>query len=370
MDSKFDEITDELFNELFQLHPSLATFVGGKFHEYDGKMEPGTIEAVEMDIALMKKLQEKLSHLDPEQLSASNRLDRELLLYFAAFQLFLLEERKDWEAVVTAGGGPVATIGSALFPLFTRSFAPFETRARSMIERLRGCPAFLENSKQLWRRPVKLWTQIAIQECQTMPGFFAVIHQAIQTEAPHLADEFQTVAGEVTSKIQEYQQFLETEVLPRATDEWAYGREGFEKLLQLRKLPYTADEILALGERYREELRNELEELAKEIDPDCKSWEEVRDKIKDKSPPDFEKTLAEIRKASDAAEQFIIKEKLATVAEGTGMQVLETPEYMRPLIPFAALVPAELLSERQISEYVVTPGSTSSFLTEYGQASI
>ncbi|MHA2272604.1 MAG: DUF885 domain-containing protein [Candidatus Hodarchaeales archaeon] len=370
MDSKFDEITDELFNELFQLHPSLATFVGGKFHEYDGKMEPGTIEAVEMDIALMKKLQEKLSHLDPEQLSASNRLDRELLLYFAAFQLFLLEERKDWEVVVTAGGGPVATIGSALFPLFTRSFAPFETRARSMIERLRGCPAFLENSKQLWRRPVKLWTQIAIQECQTMPGFFAVIHQAIQTEAPHLADEFQTVAGEVTSKIQEYQQFLETEVLPRATDEWAYGREGFEKLLQLRKLPYTADEILALGERYREELRNELEELAKEIDPDCKSWEEVRDKIKDKSPPDFEKTLAEIRKASDAAEQFIIKEKLATVAEGTGMQVLETPEYMRPLIPFAALVPAELLSERQISEYVVTPGSTSSFLTEYGQASI
>jgi uncharacterized protein (DUF885 family) len=43
---------------------------------------------------------------------------------------------------------------------------------------------------------------------------------------------------------------------------------------------------------------------------------------------------------------------------------------MRPLIPFAALVPPELLSESQISEYVVTPGSTNSFLTEYGHASI
>ncbi len=241
---------------------------------------------------------------------------------------------------------------------------------RKLIDRLRGCSNFLENSKKLWRRPVKLWTEIAIQECQTTPGFFMIIQQAIQAEAPHLAEEFQAVAEEVSKKIQEYQQFLETEVLPQATHEWVYGRADFEKLLQLQKIPYTVDEILALGEQFHKELRNDLEGLAREIDPECKSWEEVREKTKSKHPPDFENVLAEIRKASEAAREYIIKKKLATVAEGTGMQVLETPAYMRPLIPFAALMPAELLSESQISEYIVTPGSDSSFLTEHNYPSI
>ncbi|MFQ5980763.1 MAG: DUF885 domain-containing protein [Candidatus Heimdallarchaeota archaeon] len=370
MDSKFDEITDNMFNELFQRHPLFATFVGGKFHKFDGMMESGTIEDVEKDISMMKGLKENLSNLDPNQLSESNRLDRELLLDYVALQLFSLEDRKDWEEVVTAGGGPVANIGSGLFPLFTRPFAPFEERIRSIIERLRGCNAYLENSKELWRKPVKLWTKIAIQECQTTPGFFMVIQQAIQAEAPHLADEFQAVAEEVTKKIQEYRQFLENDVLPRATHEWAYGRDEFEKLLQLRRLPYTANEILAMGEQFRTELRKELEDLAKEIDPECKSWEEVRERIKSNHPADFEKVLAEIRKASDAARDYVIKKKLATVAEGTAMEVLETPEYMRPLIPFAALMPAELLSESQISVYIVTPGSDRSFLTEHNYPSI
>lgn len=370
LDSKFDEITEGMFNELLQRHPVFATFVGGKFHKYDGMMESGTFEDIEKDIAMMKRLTEKLSDLDPKQLSASKRLDRELLLDYVALQLFQQEERKDWDAVVTAGGGPVGNIGAGLFMLFTRSFAPFKVRLQSIIARLRGCNDYLENSKEQWRRPVKLWTKIAIQECQTTPGFFMVIQQAIQAETPQLADEFQAVADEVTKKIQEYQEFLENDVLPRATHEWAYGRADFEKLLQLRRFPYTANEILAMGEQFRKELRNELEELAKDIDPECQSWEEVRTKIKSKHPPDFENVLAEIRKASDAAQEYIIRKKLATVAEGTALNVIETPEFLRPLVPFAALMPAEPLSEIQISEYVVTPGSDSSFLIEHNYLSI
>ncbi|MFX0116703.1 MAG: DUF885 domain-containing protein [Candidatus Hodarchaeota archaeon] len=372
MDDSFNEFVESLFEDLIQRHPTYGTFLGGKYHKYDGLMDAGSLEEIEEDIIIFKKALERLSTFDVIQLSPSYRLDRDLLIQFLELQLFFTEELKTWETGLSITGGPAGTIGGSLFPLFMRDFAPFETRVRSMIGRMRGSLEYLENTKKLWRRPIKLWTKHAIKECQTTPGFFTVIHQAIQSQGlpQDLGNEFQAVAADLTKKIQEYQKFLETEVLPRATDDWAFGREAFEKLLELRKLPYNADEILAKGEQFLKELKSELEKLAKEIDPNSTNWEDVREKIKENHPPNFKETLEEVRKASELAREFIDTKGLATIANGTKMDVIETPEFLRPLLPFAALAGAEVLGEKQESQYFVTPGSDESFLKEHSYPSI
>jgi uncharacterized protein (DUF885 family) len=371
MDDSFNKFVESMLDDFVQRHPTYGTYLGGKYHKYDGLMDAGSLEEIEGDIVAFKKALEKLAAFDGEQLSPSCRLDRDLSIQFLELQLFLTEELKTWETGLSLGGGPAGTIGSSLFPLFMRDFAPFEARARSMIERMRGSLEYLENTKKLWRRPIKLWTEHAIKECQTTPGFFMVIHQAIQSQGlEDLANEFQAVAADVTKSIQEYQKFLEVEVLPRATHEWAFGREAFGRLLELRKLPYNADEILAKGEQFLKELKNELEKLAKEIDPKCTNWEEVREKIKQNHPPNFKETLEEVRKASELAREYIITKELATIADGTKMEVIETPEFLRPLLPFAALAGAEVLGQKQESQYFVTPGSDDSFLKEHSYPSI
>ncbi|MHA2495796.1 MAG: DUF885 domain-containing protein [Candidatus Hodarchaeales archaeon] len=371
-DPEFAELRETMLDDFLQRHPLVATFVGGKYHKFDGLMESGTLEDIEKDILQFKEVKEQLLELDPNHLMSENRLDRELAIHFIEQQLFLLDELKIWEAVVTANGGPVGDVAAGLFPLFARDFAPFKTRVHSMIGRMRNSIDYLENTKNLWQKPVKLWTEIAIKECATTPGFFMVIGQALETQKmpEDLINEFQAAAADLTKSIQEYQKFLEAEILPRATHDWALGPEDFEKLLKHRKLPYSADEILKMGERFVKELKAEIEEIAKEIDPNSKSWDEVREQIKAKHPPDFEQTLKEVHKASEAARKFVTKKGLATIADGTKMHVIETPEYLRPLIPFAALMIPEMLAKKQESHYIVTRGADDSFLKEHNYPSI
>ncbi|MFW9915143.1 MAG: DUF885 domain-containing protein, partial [Candidatus Thorarchaeota archaeon] len=242
----------------------------------------------------------------------------------------------------------------------------------SMIGRMRNSIDYLENSKKLWQKPVKLWTEIAIKECTTTPGFFMVIGQAFQSQKmpEDLINEYQAAAADLTKSIQEYQKFLEAEILPRATHDWALGSENFEKLLKYRKLPYSAVEILEIGERFVKEIKAEIKAIAKEIDPDCKDWHDVREEIQANHPPDFEQTLKEVHKASEAARKFVIQKKIATIADGTQMKVIETPEYLRPLIPFAALMVPELLAKKQESHYIVTPGTDDSFLKKHNYPAI
>jgi hypothetical protein len=368
LDNSFNEFVDSMLGNFIQRQPTLATYIGGKYHKYDALMDEGSLNAIEEEIAELKEAKQKLLAFDSSQLSPSCRLDRDLLIGFCELQLFFSDELKTWERGLAQGGGPVGAIGGGLFPLFMRDFASFEARIRSMIGRMQGSIEYLENSKKRWRRPIKLWTELAIKECQTTPGFFSVIHNSIQSK--ELANEFQAVAADLTKHIEEYQKFLETDVLPRATDDWALGQEAFAKLLRLRKLPYTHEEILTIGERFLKELKEELKELGKEIDPNCKNWEEVREKIKENHPFNFEQTLEEIRKASALAFEFVVKKGLATIADGTTMNIIETPEFLRPLLPFAALFIPEVLTEKQESQYVVTPGSDDSFLKEHNYPSI
>ena len=140
MDSKFDENVKKTIDEFMERHPLGATYIGGEYHRFDGEMEKGTIEDVEKDIVSLKQSKDTLLSIDENELSAKKRLERQLLMHFSDLQLFQNEELKTWEHGVSAGGGPVGTIGGGLFPLFMRDFAPFEARVQSMISRLRKCP--------------------------------------------------------------------------------------------------------------------------------------------------------------------------------------------------------------------------------------
>ncbi len=368
MDESFSKFIETTINDFLQRHPGLATSVGGKYHEFDSLMEKGSLKEIEENAKFLKEIKGKLAAFDPTQLSPSNRLNRELLQYIIDLEVFQNEEVRNWEK---GAFGPVGIIGRALFMLFVHDFAPIETRARSMIGRLQQSKEFLDNSKERWRKPVKLWTEQAIKECQSTPSLFTVIQQAIQSHVPEqVTHEFQMAAEEVTKSIQDYQKFLETKVLPKASNNWALGRKAFEKLLSLKKFPYSADEILSMGEKYLDNIKASLNELARDIDPNCTNWEEAREEIKENHPPDFDQILREAEKASEAAKDFILHKKLATIVEGTRLIVMETPEFARLLIPYAFLIPPEALAEEQKSHYLVTRGTDKAFLKEFSYPSI
>lgn len=139
----------------------------------------------------------------------------------------------------------------------------------------------------------------------------------------------------------------------KTTEEWALGVEKFEKLLKLRELGMTSDEIYQLGKKYLDELKTKRAELAQQIAPG-KSPEEVLKLIESKAPKTFDEALNFTKKAMEDARKFVQDKGIAKTYAEDVLLVAETPTFMRPIIPFAALVVPAMFDKPQIGEYIVT----------------
>jgi uncharacterized protein (DUF885 family) len=124
------------------------------------------------------------------------------------------------------------------------------------------------------------------------------------------------------------------EMQGRAGNHFAIGRELFDrKLHTAHMIAENADELLRFGERLRATATAELEKIAKEIEPGV-PWQEIAAQLRTDIPsPDS--ALEEYREAMDAARHFTISRDLMPVPDTT-LEVVPTPDFLRPLIPLAA----------------------------------
>ena len=120
----------------------------------------------------------------------------------------------------------------------------------------------------------------------------------------------------------------------RAGNHFPLGRELFDrKLHTAHMISENADELLRFGERLRATAIAELERIAKEIEPGT-PWQEIAAQLRTDMPtPDS--ALEEYREAMDAARHFTISRNLMPVPD-TILEVVPTPDFLRPIIPLAA----------------------------------
>ncbi|GEM_PF-6625995 len=92
---------------------------------------------------------------------------------------------------------------------------------------------------------------------------------ALAEQAPEIKGELLSASREAAAAMEEYVGFLEAEVLPKASGDFAVGKELFEEMLrENHMLDYTADELLELGRELFRKTKEEMELVAAEISPD------------------------------------------------------------------------------------------------------
>lgn len=246
-------------------------------------------------------------------------------------------------------------IGGLIFIMFTRDYAPLEKRIDASAARIEKVPKFLEEFHSRFEKsqPVKLWTEIAIEKAQNIGGLFQFITYATKGKVSDKVHERLSKAVEnLQPAFKAHMEWLHS-LLPKTKEEWALGREKFEKLLQIRDLGMTSDEIYQLGVKYLKELKAERERLAQQIAPG-KSAEEVLKIIESNAPKTFEEALEFTRKTMEEARRFVQENNLATVHPEDILLVKETPAFLTPVIPFAALMMPAKFDKPQIGIYIVT----------------
>jgi uncharacterized protein (DUF885 family) len=352
LDERFRALADGFFNELMELEPVWATFIG--IHRWDGRLGNASREGIEKRVALVRRFLSDLESLPVTDLPAETRFEQELATHVARRFLFNDEIHRVWERRGTASDD----VGDGLFGLLARDFAPLSERLRSMTERLEDAPRVIEeNRRRLGERPVRLWNELELQSAGEIGTLFDSIEAAGRGAwGADSADQrrLERASQRARAAIADYEVWLR-DVIGRSGNEFALGRDRYEELVSLRAFDgLTTDDILAIGEEQLAENSRKRRETARQIDPNATELE-VLDRVKSRHPDTFEAALEEYRNAMVAARTFIRDARIATLPAGESLQVIATPEYLRNVMPFAAYFEPPKFDPKPSGIYVVTP---------------
>ena len=350
-DETFENITKEMIAKFLEKNPDLATSLG--LHDpYDHLLPNAStqnfLENLRLEEEWIRQLKDRV---DYEELSQDNKLDWKIVEKFHETSLFTFHERRQHELNPDA----FETLGGLIFIMFTKDYAPFERRIDDIAARIEKIPKYLEefHSRFEKSRPVRLWVQIALETAESMGGLFQfVLHAAKSKVSDNVYNRLQKAMEKLQPTMKAHLDWL-SGLLARSSEEWALGKEKFDKLLRLRDLGLTSEEILQFGEKSLKELKAERKSVVQQMAPG-KSEEEVMKKIEDKAPKTFEEALKFTEQTMEEARRFVQSQNLATVYPEDTLLVRETPGFIAPLIPFAALNMPAKYDRPQIGIYIVT----------------
>jgi uncharacterized protein (DUF885 family) len=364
-DARFDRTIDRWFRDQLDLRPDLATFFG--LHEHDGELASGTRGAIDEEVEFYRRTIDELSAIDPSELTHDRAIDRDLAIHQARIGLYWQTEYRTW----AGSSGAAGYVGEAIFPLFTRDFAPIAERLESIASRLEAAPRYMLETRERVTEPVRLWTEIDVQSTQMLPGFLDTILAAARSEAAGigLVQRLTAAVDGTKAALADHESWLRDEVLPQATAEWKAGPERLEEMIRLRELEADGDEILAVGEELLAIEKAAREALIVEIEPGA-SPKEVADIVKNDHATTFVESLGEYRATMDEARDFVVEHGIATPPEDDHLNVIETPSFIRHLIPFAAYYEPAKFDPSPVGTYIVTPPSSPEMMREHNRASI
>ena len=367
LDDRFYDLVEARFRRLVRDNPIVGTYVG--IHSEDTRLGDGTRDAVLQELADDRAHLAAVEALDPAGLSDEAAFERELEAHNVRRSIFDTEVVRTWERRSTA----MDTVGDALFLLFARDFAPLPERLASIAGRLEAVPAFLAESRTRVAGPqVRLWQGLELESAGNLPGLFDEVVAAGVGVLPE-ADRrrLERAAATARASVAEYAGWVRA-TLPAGVDDWALGRERYDELVGLRAFDgLDADTILEVGWQQLSEQKEARVAAAREIDPSADEPTVIA-RLKNDHPATFAAALDGYRDAMLRSRSYLIEHDIVTVPPDERLEVIETPVYLRNVIPFAAYFDPPKFDRMPSGIYIVTPsvGNAANAMLEHNYSSI
>jgi uncharacterized protein (DUF885 family) len=184
-DEQFQQIARDYIEEYLTASPEDATELGD--HRFDDKLADYSAEAQARELARAKEARQKLEAItDLSQLTGANKVDLRLLKDKIDYQIFSLEELKEWE------WNPLVynqSLANSIYLLVARDFAPAEQRIPNLRKRLEGIPAVIAQAKANLKHSPKIHTETAIEQTQ---GAISLVREGLSpllNQAPQAAKD-------------------------------------------------------------------------------------------------------------------------------------------------------------------------------------
>lgn len=292
-DGKFLKLLEEYLDAMWKFQPTQGTMAG--FHKYDNKLGDFSQKNVDKRMEEMDKFnQDLVTKVDRTKMSPDFQIDHEMLMDALDLEKLKLEQLIPWEY------DPIfynTIFINAIRPLLTKEYAPIETRAKNALDRLKDMPKFIKQAKELLKTPTQISTETAIKQ-------FPAIFEIYRTELPTLISQVPEAQGagllselgKVIPALEDYQNYLSTELLPKSTGNFRLG-EAHARLMRLTLQNNIS--IQELSERAKADLNNIQVEMALV----CAPWYKIM-------YPDVTIEQIAAQRGQEQARQIIIKNVL------------------------------------------------------------
>jgi len=352
MSSKsFDDLNDKMLRKLFEINPHSATAFG--MHEpYDRHLPHGGRKRLEDTLVLLEKWHAEAKEITrKETLSEDQKVSLEVLRVAVDTQRFSLEDYPIWKMYPDGLEMP----GFTLHTMLCRGYGTLDGRFKAIASRIGELPRYLKEFRGRFEgtRPVRLWTDGALDTCKGFPAFLEfLVDHAKGKVSPSTHGKLKKNVAKALPALQTHQVWLQS-IRGGAVENFGLGKEKFAKLLRIRGMDYTPEEMLSIARRYLDEMKRERTKIARRMSARG-TLDEAYKIIWADCPSSFEEVLKETERQIDAAKAYIRKRDLATLEEGVELHVLETPDFLRHAIPFAVLDMPAPFERVQTGLYVET----------------
>lgn len=349
---KFMVILNYYFEDYFDQNPEEASSLGLSRH--DAQIKDYSNEAYDKELQLNLDTKKKLRMINPYNLSIEEHAD--FVLLNSRLDAFIYnhenlpQARKNNPMLYL----PIDGIYSLLFRTMKES-----TRLNKIISRLSQVQRLIDQAKQNLDNPPRIWTETTIKQLKYVIQFFNklpefdVIKNSEKDNA-ELVNSLKEVNKTCIAALNDYDRFLNVELIEKSHGVFCIGRQALDFYLKNNHfLEHASGYINELGYKLIDKTESDIESFTSHIDK-TKKPEEILKEIEDDFIP-ADKLLNTYKQLVDKTRLFVIDNDLVTFPEGETLDVIETPEYFRDIMPFAAYFTLGVYDESNTGQFWVTP---------------
>lgn len=291
-------------------NPHIATVLG--VHGHEDELPDGSREAVEEEIEAAKRLLEEVRD--------RSGFVAEVAEAALEYDVYEMDELRLWEQDPMA----VDAVYSFVYPVFTDESRRLDDRMEVIADRLERTPDYLEEIRSRVTRPKEVFVDREIDACEEVAPLLQVVADAAgELERQDVSYRVNSSAEEVVDAFDEHEEWLRS---LDAGEGWRVGEDALSDLFDLRMIP-SPEEIVDLAEK---ELARAEEELAVAVEDADGGAEEAVDRIQEDVPAPNDVIAEYAELVADARTEA---KDLVPLPESAGVEVVETPEYLAPLVP-------------------------------------
>lgn len=249
-DGKLQKILEEYLDALWKFYPTAGTMAG--FHKYDNKLGDFSENNVEKHMEELDKFnQDLVTKVDKTKMSPEYQNHHEMIMDALDLERLKFEQLIPWEY------DPLfynTIFINCVRPLLKNEFAPLETRVKNATDRLKDFPKLIKQAKEILKNPTQISTETAIKQ---FPSIFEIFRTELPTLASQVPEDQRTrllsELGKVIPALEDYQNYLSSELLPKSTGNFRLGEAHvrFLRLTLQNNIP-----IQELVERARADIKN------------------------------------------------------------------------------------------------------------------